>query len=154
MSALGSAALPSIVQAALQSSQQRTTFPQALLHQAHSIDQQGAQLLSHRGQGILAGLAGLQAYSAALRLVLGQSYPDSSHHSQWASAAEAAVASISTEVCIQQCSPLASICAKVCLELTLDRATLTAAIIPNGPMLLRLLWPQHGGADPTVSNSV
>ena len=103
VSTLGPAALPSIVQAALQSSQQRTTFPQALLHQAHSIDQQGAQLLSHRGQGILAGLAGLQAYSAALRLVLGQDYSDSSQHSQWACAAEAAIVSTNPEVHLPHC---------------------------------------------------
>ena len=98
MISLGSASLPSIVQAALQSTQQHITFPQALLHQAHSLDQQGTQLLAHRGQGILAGLAGLQAYSAALRLVLGQGYADSSHHSQWACALVSAADSDKAEV--------------------------------------------------------
>ena len=87
-----------MVQAALQSTQQHIIFPQALLHQAHSLDQQGAQLLAHRGQGILAGLAGLQAYSAALRLVLGQGYCDSSHHSQWACALNSAAESNKAEV--------------------------------------------------------
>ncbi len=70
-----------------------------LLHQAHSIDQQATQLLSQRGQGILAGLAGLQAYSAALRLVLTPDYSDTSHHSQWAQAVDSATASSRTEVC-------------------------------------------------------
>ncbi len=69
-----------------------------MLHQAHGIDQQGAQLLTQRGQGILAGLAGLQAYSAALRLVLGAHYSASSHHSQWAQAIDRATATNQAEV--------------------------------------------------------
>lgn len=98
VSSLGASSIPSIIQAALQASHQQVSIPPALLHQAHSIDQQALQLLTQRGQGILAGLAGLQAYSAALRLVLGSDYADSSHHSQWASAIESAIAASDTEV--------------------------------------------------------
>lgn len=99
VSSLGASSIPSIVQAALQSSQRQITIPPMLLHQAHSIDQQATQLLAQRGQGILAGLDGLQAYSAALRLVLTPDYSDSSHHSQWARAVDSATASNRTEVC-------------------------------------------------------
>ena len=98
VTSLGSPAVPSIVQAALQSFPQPPALPAALLHQAHALDQQGAHLLAQRGQGILAGLAGLQAYSAALRLVLGPHYSDTSHHSQWAAAIEHALASKRSEV--------------------------------------------------------
>ncbi len=99
VSSLGASSIPSIVQAALQCSQRQITLPPMLLHQAHSIDQQASQLLAQRGQGILAGLAGLQAYSAALRLVLMPDYSDSSHHSQWARAVDSAIVSSQTEVC-------------------------------------------------------
>jgi hypothetical protein len=70
-----------------------------LLHQAQSVNQQATQLLTQRGQGILAGLHGLQAYSAALRLVLMPNYSDTSHHSQWAPAVDSATALSRTEVC-------------------------------------------------------
>ncbi|KAL0019463.1 hypothetical protein WJX77_007420 [Trebouxia sp. C0004] len=97
VSSLGASSIPSIVQAALQCSQRQITLPPMLLQQAHSIDQQATQLLAQRGQGILAGLAGLQAYSAALRQVLTPDYSDSSHHSQWARAVDSATASNRTE---------------------------------------------------------
>ena len=98
VSSLGASTIPSILQAALQASQQQVSIPPTLLHQAHSIDQQALQLLTQRGQGILAGLAGLQAYSAALRLVLGHAYADSSHHSQSAGAIKSGIAANDTEV--------------------------------------------------------
>ncbi|KAL0031856.1 hypothetical protein WJX79_000268 [Trebouxia sp. C0005] len=101
VSGLGAATIPSIVQAALQCSQRQITLPPMLLHQAHSIDQQATQLLAQRGQGILAGLAGLQAYSAALRLVLTPDYSDSSHHSRWAQAVDSAIASSCTEAMLK-----------------------------------------------------
>ncbi|KAL0054989.1 hypothetical protein WJX82_005498 [Trebouxia sp. C0006] len=101
VSSLGASSIPSIVQAALQCSQRQITLPPMLLHQAHSIDQQASQLLAQRGQGILAGLAGLQAYSAALRLVLMPDYSDSSHHSQWARAVDSAIVSSQTEAMLE-----------------------------------------------------
>ena len=100
------------MQAALQSSRQPINIPPALLHQAHGIDQQGAELLAQRAQAILAGLAGLQAYSAALRLVLGPTYADSSHHSQWAQALDTATATTDAEVSLQDASYFRQSCGR------------------------------------------
>ena len=90
--------MPSLVEAALQVLPHSPQLPPALLQQAYALDQQAGQLLTQRQQGILAGFAGLQAYSAALRLVLPQDYADSSHHSQWAQAIGSAADAVDNQV--------------------------------------------------------
>lgn len=98
VSRLGPPGMPSLTEAALQTLAHRPELPQALLHQAYAVDQQAVKLLTQRQQGVLAGVAGLQAYSAALRLVLPDKYADSSHHSRWAQAIAAAVDASDTQV--------------------------------------------------------
>lgn len=90
--------MPSLTEAALQTLAHRPELPQALLQQAYAVDQQAVKLLTQRQQGVLAGVAGLQAYSAALRLLLPDSYADSTHHSQWAQAIAAAVDATDSQV--------------------------------------------------------
>ena len=90
--------MPSLTEAALQTLSHRPELPQALLQQAYAVDQQAVKLLTQRQQGVLAGFAGLQAYSAALRLVLPDGYADTTHHSQWARAVGLAVDATDSQV--------------------------------------------------------
>lgn len=90
--------MPSLTEAALQTLAHRPELPQALLQQAYAVDQQAVKLLTQRQQGILAGFAGLQAYSAALRLVLPDGYADSTHHGRWAQAIGLAVDTTNSQV--------------------------------------------------------
>lgn len=90
--------MPSLTEAALQTVSHRPELPQALLQQAYAVDQQAVQLLTQRQQGILAGFAGLQAYSAALRLMLPGGYADTTHHSQWAQGIGCAVDATDSQV--------------------------------------------------------
>lgn len=90
--------MPSLTEAALQTLSHQPELPQALLQQAYAVDQQAVKLLTQRQQGILASFAGLQAYSAALRLVLPHGYADSTHHSQWAQALGHAVGAADSQV--------------------------------------------------------
>ena len=98
VSRLGVSGMPSLTEAALQTLAHRPELPQALLQQAYAVDQQAVKLLTQRQQGVLAGVAGLQAYSAALRLLLPDGYADSTHHSRWAQAIGAAVNATDTQV--------------------------------------------------------
>ena len=98
VSRLGPPTVPSLVEAALQSLPHPPDLAPSLLQQAYAVDQQASKLLAQRQQGILASFAGLQAYSAALRLVLPKGYADSSHHSQWAQAIDSAVGAIDSKV--------------------------------------------------------
>lgn len=98
VSRLGAPGMPSLTEAALQTLSHRPELPQALLQQAYALDQQAVKLLTQRQQGILAGFAGLQAYSAALRLVLPGSYADTTHHGQWAQAIGLAVDASNSQV--------------------------------------------------------
>ena len=90
--------MPSLTEAALQNVSHRPDLPQALLQQAYAVDQQAVKLLTQRQQGILAGFAGLQAYSAALRLALPGGYADTTHHAQWAQALGHAVDATQSQV--------------------------------------------------------
>ena len=87
---LGPPGSSSALGAALQAGPNRPRLPPQLLQQVYALDQQGAALLAKRQQALLAGVAGLQAYSAALRLVLGSRYSWSSHHYSWGSALDIA----------------------------------------------------------------
>ena len=98
VSRLGGPGMPSLTEAALQTVSHRPEIPQALLQQAYAVDQQAVKLLTQRQQGILAGFAGLQAYSAALRLVLPNGYADTTHHSRWAQAIGRAVEAQESQV--------------------------------------------------------
>ena len=98
VSQLGGPGMPSLTEAALQTLSHRPELPQALLPQAYAVDQQAVKLLTQRQQGILAGFAGLQAYSAALRLVLPAGYADTTHHGRWAQAIGLAVDATNSQV--------------------------------------------------------
>ena len=98
VSRLGPPSIPSVVEAALQSLPHPPDLAPSLLQQAYAVDQQAGKLLAERQQGILASFAGLQAYSAALRLVLPEGYADSSHHSKWAQAIGSAVNATDSKV--------------------------------------------------------
>lgn len=96
---LGPPGSSSALGAALQAGSNRPRLPPQLLQQVYALDQQGAALLAQRQQALLAGVAGLQAYSAALRLVLGSRYSWSSHHFSWDSALGIAQDAHSDQVC-------------------------------------------------------
>lgn len=95
---LGPQGSPSTLGAALQTAPTRPRLPPQLLQQVYASDQQAAALLAQRQQAVLAGVAGLQAYAAALRLVLGPQYTTSSHHFMWEQAIMTALSAESDKV--------------------------------------------------------
>lgn len=84
--------------AALHAAPSRPRLPPQLLQQAYGLDQQASALFAQRQQALLAGVAGLQAYSAALRLLLGPDYLASSHHYHWAQAIDASLNASDSQV--------------------------------------------------------
>ena len=95
---LGPQGSSSALGTALQAAPTRPCLPPQLLQQVYALDQQGAAVLAQRQQALLAGVAGLQAYSAALRLVLGSPYTQSSHHALWSDTLSAALGATSHQV--------------------------------------------------------
>lgn len=95
---LGPQGSSSALGTALQAAPTRPRLPPQLLQQVYALDQQGAAVLAQRQQALLAGVAGLQAYSAALRLVLGSPYTQSSHHALWSNTLSAALGATSYQV--------------------------------------------------------